>query len=76
MSRWCRGHGGAGGAHPGRRHAAIFGYPEVRDDGRCATEAALELHTLVRGLRPRARCPSTSKGLTLHSGIHAGVVLR
>ena len=67
-------HGGAVARIQGDGMLAIFGYPEVReDDGRRATEAALELHTLVRGLRPRP-LPEHFKGLTLHSGIHAGVV--
>ncbi|WP_409982015.1 ATP-binding protein [Roseateles sp.] len=68
-------HGGAVARIQGDGMLAIFGYPEVReDDGRRATEAALELHTLVRGLRPPGPLPEHFKGLTLHSGIHAGVV--
>lgn len=49
---------------------ACFGYPDVReDDARRAVEAALELHAAVRAAsRP-------GRPLTLHSGIHAGLVL-
>ena len=54
---------------------AIFGYPDAReDDGRRATEAALELHAAVRQLRVATQGP-TPIALGLHSGIHAGVVL-
>ncbi len=68
-------HGGAVARIQGDGMLAIFGYPEVReDDGRRATEAALELHALVRGLRPAGPLPEHFKGLTLHSGVHAGVV--
>ena len=54
---------------------AVFGYPDpIEDDGRRATEAALELHATVRALRVEPS--STGFGsLTLHSGIHAGLVL-
>ncbi|WP_083748531.1 adenylate/guanylate cyclase domain-containing protein [Pelomonas sp. KK5] len=52
---------------------AIFGHPEAReDDGRRATEAALELHEAVRRMRPP---PGWQPSLSLHSGIHAGLVL-
>ena len=54
---------------------ALFGQPEAReDDGRRATEAALELHAAMRQLEvdPR-RLPRGS--LALHTGIHAGLVL-
>jgi class 3 adenylate cyclase/tetratricopeptide (TPR) repeat protein len=53
---------------------AIFGYPITQeDDGRRATEAALELHDRTRQMRagPSADAPS----LSLHSGIHSGLVL-
>ncbi|MCA6118797.1 AAA family ATPase [Bradyrhizobium sp. WSM 1738] len=54
---------------------ASFGYPETHeDDGRRATEAALDLHEFVRriplDLSPRALPP-----LHLHTGIHSGLVL-
>lgn len=72
-------HGGVIARIQGDGMLAVFGHPEVReDDGRRATEAALELHAAVRGLMPPGPRPadrSGFKGLTLHSGIHAGVVL-
>jgi class 3 adenylate cyclase/tetratricopeptide (TPR) repeat protein len=54
---------------------AVFGHPHPgEDDGRRATEAALELHAAVRALRVDPS--STAAGtLTLHSGIHSGLVL-
>jgi class 3 adenylate cyclase len=53
---------------------AIFGYPEAgEDDARQATEAALELHDRVRGLRSDPAYASLA--LSLHTGIHAGLVL-
>jgi len=54
---------------------ALFGQPEAReDDGRRATEAALELHAAMRRLAvdPR-RLPRGA--LAPHTGIHAGLVL-
>ncbi|MCB1503418.1 MAG: AAA family ATPase [Hyphomicrobiaceae bacterium] len=49
---------------------ACFGYPNAREnDGRRATEAALELHAAVRDLAP------DGQPLSLHTGIHAGLVL-
>jgi class 3 adenylate cyclase/tetratricopeptide (TPR) repeat protein len=54
---------------------AIFGHPETReDDARRAAEAALELHAQVRELRSD-HWPRPDGGLSLHSGIHAGLVL-
>jgi class 3 adenylate cyclase/tetratricopeptide (TPR) repeat protein len=54
---------------------AIFGYPDAReDDGRRATEAALELHAAVRRIQV-ANPAGASIYLGLHSGIHAGIVL-
>lgn len=54
---------------------ASFGYPEAHeDDGRRATEAALDLHDLVRNLRFKTLPPSFSR-LHLHTGIHSGLVL-
>jgi class 3 adenylate cyclase/tetratricopeptide (TPR) repeat protein len=54
---------------------ACFGYPDAReDDGRRATEAALELHDRVRRMEFSHRVPAV-KCLRLHSGIHAGLVL-
>ena len=54
---------------------ASFGHPEAREnDGRRATEAALELHDRVRRIQSDLPwLPSTP--LRLHTGIHAGLVL-
>lgn len=69
-------HGGVIARIQGDGMLAVFGHPEVReDDGRRATEAALELHAAVRGLQPPGPRPAGFPGLTLHSGIHAGIVL-
>jgi class 3 adenylate cyclase/tetratricopeptide (TPR) repeat protein len=69
-------HGGVIARIQGDGMLAVFGHPEVReDDGRRATEAALELHAAVRGIQPPGPRPADFKGLTLHSGIHAGIVL-
>ena len=55
---------------------AVFGYPHTgEDDGRRATEAALELHAAVRAMHLDPAAAVAAKPLTLHSGIHAGVVL-
>jgi class 3 adenylate cyclase len=54
---------------------AIFGHPSPREDeGRHACEAALAMHEAVRQLRPHG-APAWAQALTLHSGIHAGLVL-
>jgi class 3 adenylate cyclase/tetratricopeptide (TPR) repeat protein len=54
---------------------ASFGYPEAHeDDGRRATEAALDLHDLVRNLRFDT-LPRNFSRLCLHTGIHSGLVL-
>ncbi|MDR7299653.1 class 3 adenylate cyclase [Pelomonas aquatica] len=69
-------HGGVIARIQGDGMLAVFGHPEVReDDGRRATEAALELHAAVRSLMPPGPKPAGFQGLTLHSGIHAGIVL-
>lgn len=69
-------HGGVIARIQGDGMLAVFGHPEVReDDGRRATDAALELHAAVRSLVPPGPKPADFRGLTLHSGIHAGVVL-
>lgn len=53
---------------------AMFGYPDAsEEDGRRATEAALDLHKAVREL-PVSTSPLPTP-LALHTGIHAGVVL-
>jgi class 3 adenylate cyclase/tetratricopeptide (TPR) repeat protein len=52
---------------------ASFGYPDAKeDDGRRATEAALDLHAAVRDLDLGISFPVP---LRMHSGIHAGLVL-
>jgi tetratricopeptide (TPR) repeat protein len=52
---------------------ASFGYPNaMEDDGRRATEAALDLHDAVRNLDLGVPLPIP---LTMHSGIHEGLVL-
>lgn len=68
-------HGGRIARIQGDGVLAFFGYPETReDDGRRATEAALELHAAVSRLSVSG--PGKSKEpLTMHSGIHAGLVL-
>ncbi|MBW8843686.1 MAG: AAA family ATPase [Burkholderiales bacterium] len=69
-------HGGVIARIQGDGMLAVFGHPEVReDDGRRATEAALELHAAVRSLMPPGPKPPGFTGLALHSGIHAGIVL-
>ena len=66
-------HGGMVFRMVGDAVLACFGYPDAQeDDGRRATEAALELHEMVRSFSVRAP-PGFS--LTLHTGIHAGLVL-
>lgn len=66
-------HGGHIARMQGDGVLALFGYPEPReDDGRRATEAALELHAGVSALATRG---PDGAPLTLHSGIHAGLVL-
>ncbi|TWO71713.1 AAA family ATPase [Caenimonas sedimenti] len=67
-------HGGSVARLQGDGLLAIFGHLEPReDDGRRATEAALELHDAVAQLR--AGSGPTATTLQLHSGIHAGLVL-
>jgi len=69
-------HGGVIARIQGDGMLAVFGHPEVReDDGRRATEAALELHAAVRDIVPPGPKPADFAGLALHSGIHAGIVL-
>jgi class 3 adenylate cyclase/tetratricopeptide (TPR) repeat protein len=54
---------------------ASFGYPEAHeDDGRRATEAALDLHEFVRRI-PLDLSLRTLPPLSLHTGIHSGLVL-
>lgn len=52
---------------------AIFGYPLTREsDGRSAVATALELHQHVRDIRT---VQADNISLSLHTGIHAGLVL-
>jgi len=67
-------HGGRIARIQGDGVLAIFGYPQAReDDGRRATEAALELHAAVSRLAVRGISDSAGS-LALHSGIHGGLV--
>jgi class 3 adenylate cyclase/tetratricopeptide (TPR) repeat protein len=71
-------HGGHIARIQGDGVLAFFGWPDAgEDDGRRATEAALELHAAVRQAAAGAAWAAHSLGepLTLHSGIHAGQVL-
>jgi class 3 adenylate cyclase/tetratricopeptide (TPR) repeat protein len=62
-------HGGEVVRVDGDGALCIFGYPLTHEDaGRRATEAALDLHTAVTEL-------AGETAVSLHSGIHAGVVL-
>lgn len=55
---------------------AIFGFPHGKQDGpRCAIDAALQLHALVRSAAFEPRAGVGGGSLRLHSGIDAGVVL-
>lgn len=68
-------HGGTIVRIQGDGMLAVFGYPQTReDDGRRATAAALELHQAVRELDVRGERGERLK-LSLHSGVHAGIVL-
>lgn len=67
-------HGGNIARLQGDGLLALFGHLEPReDDGRRATEAALELHAAVARLR--AGSAPGAPLLQMHSGIHAGLVL-
>jgi class 3 adenylate cyclase len=71
-------HGGTVVRIQGDGMLAIFGHPQMReDDGRRAVEAALDLHQQVRAMRPPGglkQWPHATE-LSLHSGVHAGMVL-
>src|SRR5688572_20595735 len=67
-------HGGTLVESRGDGILAMFGFPESSEhDGRRATEAALELHEAIA--EPRVRSPSAIPPLSMHSGIHSGLVL-
>jgi class 3 adenylate cyclase/tetratricopeptide (TPR) repeat protein len=54
--------------------AILFGHPRSHeDDGRRATEAALDVHEAARTLAVDG--PGAHGGLRLHTGIHSGLVL-
>jgi len=54
---------------------AMFGFPDASEyDGRHAIEAALELHEAIAS-SPIAVPPSIPRPLSMHSGIHSGLVL-
>lgn len=68
-------HGGTIVQIQGDGMLAIFGFPDARENvGREATEAALDLHQRVRSLRFDPALPGL-ESLSLHSGIHSGLVL-
>lgn len=67
-------HGGHIARLQGDGVLAVFGFPEKSEqDGRRATEAALELHAAARQLRLEAAGVQPG-GIALHSGVHAGMV--
>jgi class 3 adenylate cyclase/tetratricopeptide (TPR) repeat protein len=68
-------HGGTSVDFRGDGVLAMFGFPESSEhDGRRATEAALALHQAVAEMRlDRSVFPMPA--LTMHSGIHSGLVL-
>lgn len=66
-------HGGEIARIDGDGALCIFGYPLAHEDaGRRATEAALDLHAATAEL---ATSMGGGSAISLHSGIHAGVVL-
>lgn len=67
-------HGGSIARLQGDGVLALFGHIEPReDDGRRATEAALELHAAVGGLRAGEGAHAVP--LQMHSGVHGGLLL-
>ena len=67
-------HGGRIARIQGDGALVIFGYPAAGEsDGRCAAEAALELHGAVSRLVVPSLSAETGL-LALHSGIHGGLV--
>jgi class 3 adenylate cyclase/tetratricopeptide (TPR) repeat protein len=53
---------------------AVFGLEAREDEGRRATQAALDLHQAVKNITFTSPLPGFSR-LTLHTGIHSGLVL-
>jgi class 3 adenylate cyclase/tetratricopeptide (TPR) repeat protein len=69
-------HGGIVVSFRGDGVMAMFGYPEPRDDdGRRATEAALELHKAIGLIDASEATRTMLPPLKLHSGVHCGLVL-
>ena len=67
-------HGGTIARLQGDGLLALFGHIDSReDDGRRATEAALEIHAAVNRLRVGRG--AQSEPMRMHSGIHSGLVL-
>ncbi|MDM0110589.1 AAA family ATPase [Variovorax sp. J22R133] len=67
-------HGGQIARIQGDGVLAFFGYPVAReDDGRRAADAALELHVAVSQIQVHGEAAALAP-LTLHSGIHGGLV--
>jgi class 3 adenylate cyclase/tetratricopeptide (TPR) repeat protein len=67
-------HGGTIARLQGDGVLALFGYVDPReDDGRRATDAALELHAAIATVRAGSGVGATV--VQLHSGIHGGLVL-
>ncbi|HEY1091763.1 MAG TPA: AAA family ATPase, partial [Burkholderiaceae bacterium] len=65
-------HGGHVARLQGDGVLAIFGHPQpAEDDGQRAAACALALHAALR----RLTVPGVDEALTLHSGIHSGMVL-
>lgn len=69
-------HGGVVARIQGDGLLAVFGHPRsAEDDVRRAADAALELHAAVRALPAPPGLPADLQRLTLHSGLHSGLVL-
>jgi class 3 adenylate cyclase/tetratricopeptide (TPR) repeat protein len=69
-------HGGTIAQHLGDGVMATFGYPEGReDDGRRATEAAIDLHDWAKQSSLSSYPARRAGHLNLHTGIHSGLVL-
>ena len=67
-------HGGQIARIQGDGVLAIFGFPQAReDDGRRATETALELHAAAGRIMLEGHYPNIGP-LMLHSGVHGGLV--